>query len=366
MKRTTLILLTCLCLAPLAWAEMDVIYDNRGLSSEGKVLGYKDRTVVLLLLTRRELKRPIEDVRQIKLAEHPEFTQAETLRSEKKYDQALAAYQKATGRARSDDWLKQLIQDRVYLTLMESGQLDKAMALWLKMMDESGRSEAVQRLVPKTFAPAGSKANAQAIALLDRKVESLSKDPRKNQAYMVQLLKLKMKIQEADGDTAGLAKTLEQIDRVMGKTSPDGPAGTPTSPAAPAAGGQDTGLMLLESKFKVGKYDEVRQELERKFKSYKRVDRPAALLLLARCQREVARSSQDKELLIEAGLNFMTVFCEYGGSEQATEALYRAAEVNQALGNQAAARRTLVELVDQFGGAQDPWVDEARAALEGS
>jgi tetratricopeptide (TPR) repeat protein len=338
---------------------MDVVLDERGIATEGKVLGYKDRIVLLLLPTQRQLERPIEDVRKITLADQPDFTQAEMLRSEKKYDQALEAYQKAARRARAD-WLKQLIADRRYQALLESGQLDKAIKAWLGMMDESNRSEAAQRLMPKTFGPAGSKANAQAIKLLDSKVESLSGSPKKNQAYIVQLLKLKMKIQQVDGDTAGLAKTLEQIDRVTGKTSPDASAGSPT--AAPA---RDTALMLLDGKFKVGKYAEVRQEIESNFKSYRRADRPAALLLLARSQRELAREAADRDLLIEAGLNFMTVFCEYSGSAQATEALYRAAEVNQALNNQPAARAALRELIDQYGSAKDPWVDKARTALEG-
>lgn len=368
MKQTIIILLACLALTPAVRADVDVVLDEQGIATEGKVLGYKDRVVLLLLpATQRQLERPIGRVQKIALADHPEFTQAETLRSEKKYDQALAAYDKALRRARAD-WLKQLIQDRKYMTLQDSGQFDKALKRWLEMMDESDRSQAVQALEPKTLGPAGSKTNARAIDLLDRKVKSLSSNTTKNRDYIVQLLKMKMQIQRADENTKGLAETIEQIDRVTGKTPAGAAADGSASPVAPqpaAVSDQNTGLLLLESKFKLGKFAEVRKELDANFRSYRGSARPAALLLLARTQRELARTSGDQTLLVEAGLNFMTVFCEYSGSAQATEALYRAAEVNQALNNQAAARAALRELIDQYGSAKDPWVDKARTALEG-
>lgn len=366
MKRTCLILLSLFLLVP-AFAPADQItYKN--IPYSGTITGYDNFVLKFRAGTGAMLERNLSDVQKIESSRNRALTQAEQAAAAGKYDAASKLYGQAARAARYR-WEKALIRDRKFLADARAGQADAAVATWLGMMDDSGASPAATSMKSAIApAPKGSRENRSAIIKLSAKQTQLARDPRKNQAYLRAVLELKMKLQEAQGDTDAAAKTAQAImDLQQAAAAPArSTSGSPGRAPAPARSGSTGKVAVMEKLLEGGKIDEVIDTVQKNFPDYSRQEKPGMVLLLGRAQQAKARQTRSAELLKQAGLNFVYIYAEFGQSPEAIEALYRAAMVSKALGDLNGAGHALTALVNAYGGEDDnEWVAQARDALDG-
>ena len=117
---------------------------------------------------------------------------------------------------------------------------------------------------------------------------------------------------------------------------------------------------------KSGKAEGVIRKIRSNLKEYDKRQLPGAMLLLgkAQLQKYEQGGKKDRKLLIQAGLNLVWVYAEFGSEGEAPEALYLAARVNRQLNEPVAVRRALEVLVDSYGGAnENPWATRAEKEL---
>jgi tetratricopeptide (TPR) repeat protein len=360
-----------ICMTAATVVLADQLIDTRGLPYEGSLTGYRARTLNFRATNiGREKSYPLAQIRSLKIDGFDAFNQAEDLAGKKKYNEAVAAYDKALRSAPTDRaWIKTLVADRRYQACAKAGRIDEALKEWLTMMDADPNDKIIQALMPETFAPEGDPANAEAVKLLDAKLAQLQKDP-KSENYTRRLLKLKMKLLEAMGEeekATAAAQAVTQLNApAADKTAPDAPEDEEEESQAPAPAMSD--LDVLARLVEAGKYDDVIEKLAPRMQTLPRNDLSGPLFLLAKAQwlKYQADEPKDQKLLLRAGLNLMWVYSAYGNSDEAPEALFLAAQLHRAMNDPAAARRALEELVEQFGGAEDnPWVSKAQDMLEG-
>ncbi|MBN1554130.1 MAG: hypothetical protein JXA11_05255 [Phycisphaerae bacterium] len=371
MKRYWILAVVCWTAAAMG----DRITDTRGLPYRGTIVSYQNKTLRLRAQTAgRDITRTVDQVRSLEIDDFDAFNQAEKLVTQKKYPQAVEAYEKASRSTPKDrPWLTTLLHDRMYQARVQGGMIDEAVKDWLAMMDADPKDKVTRALAPETFAPEGDPANAAAVKLLDAKLAQLGKDP-KTRDYAERLLKLKMKLLEAMGESQKASQAAEAITRLDApakkdeEKSEDGEtAKKDDEEPAPAVTPARGDLEVLEQLVKAGKYDDVIEKLAPRLESLPRNELAGPLFLLAKAQwlKYQADEPKDPKLLLRAGLNLMWVYSAFGNSDDAPEALYLAAEVHTALKDAAAARRALEELVEQFGGAEDnPWVEQAQRQLD--
>lgn len=371
--RTSHLLLLSACLAGLLAGSSgadQITYKN--IPYTGTLSGYADFVLKFKAGTGATLERKLADVQRIESSRNRALTQAEDALAEKKFEAALKAYDQALRSARYA-WEKQLIRDRKFLAVARSGQPDQAVADWLSMVDDSNASQGALAMRSAIQpAPKGDRANASAILKLSAKQMQLSKAPQKHAAYLRAVLELKLRLQEADGETDGAAKTAEAIMALE-----QGASATPATPASPGqpttpgpartpAGGGTGKVAILNRLLESGKTDDVIQTILTNYPDTGRNDKPAMALLLGRAQQTKAEQTDDTTLLKQAGLNFIYVYTEFGQDPEAIEALYRAAMVSKTLGDMNGAGHALMALVNAYGeDADNEWVAKARDALDG-
>ncbi len=369
MKRTIIALMMFSAIVPVLWA--DQIIDTRGLTYDGVVKKYRDFTVSLRLGGTGELiSKKLWQIRKMEIAGNKAFNQAETLLGEKKYTEAIASYDKAyRAAAGKAAWMKRLIRDRRYQAIVAGGMIKRAVEDWIALVDAAKTDPAALNLCPTKFAPAGSPANIAAIQILDAKTVQLQKNKKQNRKYIARILNLKMKIQEADGDAAGATRTAEQITKLGESTisrGPTSPTKAPDNETQPVEASDAPDLAVLGRLLKSGKVDGVIRKIRSNLKEYGKPQLPGAMLLLgkAQLQKYEQGGKKDRKLLIQAGLNLVWVYAEFGSEPEAPEALYLAAQVNRQLNEPVAVRKALEVLVDSYdGGSENPWVTKAEKEL---
>ena len=361
MKQVLIALVLLFATPPLLWA--DQIIDTRGLPYDGVVKNYRDFTVFLQVGgTGKLIKKRLWQIRRMEIAGNGAFNQAEQLLEKKKFTEAIVSYDKAHRAARTKAaWIKTMIRDRRYGSLVAAGKIKRAVEDWLEMVDTTNADPAALNLCPTKFAPEGSPANQTAVQILDARAVQLLKDKKRNKAYVGRILILKMKIQEADGDDTGAIRTAEQIAKLDGIR----PSSPKDNEKQPVAARNALNLAVLEQLMKSGKTDNVIQNIRANLKEYNNIQLPGAMLLLGKglLQKYEQDGKRDRKLLIRAGLNLVWVYAEFASTPEAPEALYLAAVVNRQLHEPPAVRKALEVLVESYGGSdENPWA--AKAAKE--
>jgi hypothetical protein len=344
-----------LILSVASVVSADTVKTLQGLAYEGVIQNYQNQKITILLNSSgRETVKPIEEVGFVQINGELDLNQAETSLAEKDYRAAFSAYDRALRTA--DGWKATLIQHRRLQGLGKSGRIDDAVESWLELADRQGIDPAL-KLIPTTFGSKGSNDNKKAIRALSDKADALRQTDKQN--YLRAVLNLKLKIQRAEGDEQGANETAVAISNIGGTASPSAPDASAPAPAA------DTDVDLVSQLYKAGEYEKVITQITGKLNSYRMEQLPPILLLLgkARLQRYRETDGVNQDLLMEAGLDLMFVYAVFGGAEEAPEALYHAAEVNEHLGETAAVRAALTTLTEKYAAENSKWVDKARQKL---
>ncbi len=307
--------------------------------------------------TGRLLTKSLAEVRTITLADNPDFNRGELHLKNGEHDQAISAYREAEGRARRP-WQGTLVSYRLLAAAEAAGQIDQAVARWLKIVDDSGAGPGSLELRPRKLAPRGSPGNDRAVGLLEQKLATVAdKDYRR----AVQMLLVDL--YSAQGHA-------EKARKLMTALAGSGPA--TTGPTAgnndrPPPNGQAAAQLKLASlSVQAGRLRDAVGQLQPYLKQFSAADLPKALYLLGEAQLGLARSEKDasaaRKLLVEAGLNFMRVAALHPDAPETPAALLGAGEVNERLGNEQAARLAYSLIGARHG--KSPVAAEAKKRLE--
>lgn len=357
--KKTLLLCAAAVLAAAASAAADSIKLTNGLTYDPvTILGVADGSV-RFEMKGSAISKPMSELALVGISDDKNFTLAEDLFQQGKYAEAEKAYSAARSLAAAD-WKKTLIDYRLLAVSESAGQIDKATARWLKIVDDAGASAGVLTLRPRKLAPAHSEANDRAIALLKGKARETASDAyvKAIRQLLVDLYERQDQLDEAQAEAAKLAGKPETPDTE--------PSNAETGPETPPVGSADVQLRLASLSLKQGQYEQVVNQLQPKMNQFTADDLPSAMLLLGRAKLELSGQTQDKsaaeKMLLEAGLDLMRVVVFFGSGDEAPYALLSAGQVNERLGNAEAAKAAYSAVVERF--AQSPAATEAGKALE--
>lgn len=363
--RTTRIIIICLVIGiGAAVVHADEVWLGRLPYRGATVTGVEDGQLVFQTRAGSTVRRAISEVTLIALEGRPDFNAAEKAFQAGQDAEALKAYRQAL-RSAQVAWLADLIAYRRLAAMERSGQIDKALQQWQAIYRASKGSAGALALMPRTLGPAGSQANANAIAVLtaNRPEQDATDRDRQVTELLVKLYELEGREADLAREAARLAGTLMADD-----TDEDGPAvdttnrGTPT----PAPGG-DLATRLKATETLVGAPGTAARAvelIEQDLDAYEAELLPQALLLLGKAKRTLADNADGDEvraLLLAAGVNFMAVVAHFSETTEAAEALFEAARVNAALGNARAARQAYDAVRSRY--TDSPMAKRAAEAL---
>ena len=364
MKRIVIILVCVVLIAPVVFA--DKIFSMKMIPYKGKLVDCKGYIVAIKLVSGKTIRKNLAEIAQVVSTSNNGLTKAEEKVKKKQFDQAAALYGQALKTARTP-WMKRLVEIRRFQALGKSAKINDAVAEWIKRCD---KSLAAIELVPTGFAPKASKTNNQAITAVENKIKLLEKDLKKNKVYILGLLNLKMKIQEANDNTNAVVLTAQQLDAITfdqprktvisstqtaKETTSEVIINTDKPLSNPKATDGWKNLDVLENLLETGKIDTVIERIRAGLKKYDSKQLPMALLLLGKgqLQKFEADGGTDKKLLIAAGLNFMRVYVGFNKTPQAPEALYLGGVTNSMIGDKGAAKLAMRQLISEYASA-DP------------
>jgi TolA-binding protein len=360
--RQTTVIIAGICLAGgLALADSLTInnlpYDNVRVTDVSKGM-------ITYELSGRRYDKPLADVSRVVLGGQKDFNKAEDAFKAGKFAEAVAAYTQAEKSADKADWLPRLVRYRRMSAAAAAKMSGQAVADWLSVVDEAAASRAAIALAPDAVATKGSPDNALAIELLEKRVGK--GDPMFRAKVKDLLLKLY--------DSEDLKDKAAMLQSEAPGTAPAGdPAGRANGgeqePPPLAVSVEQVSRQLQEaaSQIRLGQYDAAAESIKAKINRFTSGELPGALVLRGKAlQLSYEKGgSKDVKKLKEAGLCFMRVAaCCDPTTPQAPEALYLAAMVSRALGNEVAAANTLRMLIDRY--ATSDWARKAQAALSGS
>jgi TolA-binding protein len=337
-------------------ARADTVRLARGLVYEQVfVMDVSDGLVRFRTQSGSDVSKPLSDLTALELSGQEAVNQAERLLQEGKPAEAAAAYA-ALLKSGPLGWRKALARYRLLAAQEAAGQIDEAVRLWLEVCDESA-SPGHLALRPKKLPAAGSAANDKAIALLAAKAAK----GETNKAYLRSLQQLLLDLYERQGK---LDQAQALAAQMASETATQPSPGRGPAPATPAGG--DLQLRQAGLALKKGDYAEVVGLVEGRLAGFSAADLPAALYFLGRAEMELAGKETNADIacetLLRAGLNLMRVVANFPDSQYAPEALYSAGELNQRLGNRAAAKAAYEAVVKRYG--QSASAEKAAAALE--
>lgn len=335
----------------------------KGLSySPVRVTGVDEGDIVFRIGT-NVVRKPISDVRSVKIDGLNALNQAEALLADGKADKAVEMYNRAFREVRLA-WQKKLIRYRRLPVLGELGRIDDAVEDWLFLLEAEKVAEPVLKMRPAKFARKGSVANRRAIQLLSTRREKT--DNKELSGAMGQLL---LSLYEHEGMTKearALAEELTGTPSSGNGGTDDGNTGTGTVTPPPVGTSQLTRQLQAARTLLNSKPDIVAAQIESNLSRYGPAERPVALYLLGRAQQKLAQSAgraeQKQQLYRKAGLNLMRVVAYYPESGDAGMALYETGQICKALGNTTAAQEAWRMVLEQF--AATDAADPARKALE--
>ncbi len=314
------------------------------------VTGFKDGLLSFTLASSGvTVSKSVADIERLTLTGHESFNKAESLLASGKPADAVAQYDLSAERA-TDPWLKDLIACRRLAALKAAGLIARATEEWLAIADRMEGSAIALALRPAKVAK-GEQQNDKAIAILEARLPKLDKQPKYADAARQLLLDL-YTAQGQSQKAAAIAGLLASATAAPTPAPTAGPTPGPMQqtprPAASEAGAQLRGLEFQVTSDPAKALATLKAGME----SFSAADLPKALLLEGRAQvalEKQAKSAVEKrQLLVEAGLNFMRVGVFFSSSAEAPEAMYQCGVINLQLGNQPAAKLAFQKVVDNW------------------
>ncbi len=361
-RRTSILLTTAAMVLACAQAGLADEVNVKGLSySPVRVTGVGEGEIVFRIKTNL-VRKPISDVRSVKIDGLNALNQAEALLKDGKADQAVQMYDRAFREVRLE-WQRKLIRYRRLPVLGELGRIDDAVEDWLFLLEAEKGAEPVLKMRPTKFARKGSVANRRAIQLLSTRREKT--DDKDLSGAMGQLL---LSLYEYEGMTKEAQALAEQLTGMpsSGNTG-NGDGNTGTGTVTPPVGTSQLTRQLQAARTLLNsKPDIVAAQIQSNLSRYGPAERPVALYLLGRAQQKLAQSAgkteQKQQLYRKAGLNLMRVVAYYPESGDAGMALYETGVICKQLGNPLAAQEAWRMVLEQF--AATDAAGPARKALE--
>lgn len=299
----------------------------------------------------REITRPLSSITRIELSGRSDFNLAEEMLVDKRYEEAAQAYRRAEDATTGVPWLRRLISCRLVQALDGAGRFDEAVHQWLLATGDDGAEELLM-LRPANLAPQGEQVNSRAINLLEIRLNRVE-----NEQLRRSIRELLLELYWLEGRHEKAAEMAELLGDV-----PQPPSDIET--ATDGAARQVHGGQLADIR---GLLDENRPERALEFVLARmarldEIEMPEALLLAGRARMALYQARGSREHLLSAGLDFMRVAVFYAGTDFAAEALYRAGEVNEELGNASAARAAWQLVIARYGDSE--YAERAVAGIE--
>ena len=352
-------------LAACGWVRADrVIY----LTTDGKaempplenviVVEVKEGQLVYKL-GGNALSKDLKNVSLIRIEGQTAFNDAEAKMRAGKAAEAVAAYDEAAKDAPKPP-VSQLLPLRRLRAAKQAKITDRAVADWLKIMDDNNASKEAVALAPgnEHFGARGSTQNAKASSILEAKLKEL-KDRKEYATEVKQLLR---KLYEADGQDEKAALLAKEIAGLT--EEPAGNGNTGSEAPLPRARLDATRDVIDKGQATAENLEGIVKHFAAARKKYRAEDLPLALLVVGRAQMVLYEKGdkKDKGPLAQAGLNLMRVHAHFPDSKEAPEALFYAGQVNLALGNRNGARLAYEAVTRSYGRSE--MAAKAAAALE--
>jgi len=280
------------------------------------------------------------EVRRVRITGWDSLNLAEDLLSQNKPADAADQFRK-TFTQTPPGWRKRLAAYRLISAQAAADLMDRAVAGWLAVVADEGPSPGTLSLCPATSGTP-SPTDDQAITILQDAI-STTQDPSmviSARRLLVTLLKRQDRIEEAQTQ-ASLAPPQPVVTLNVMITSPT--------------------LRKIADLLAQGRPDQAADQLDAQWSSLPASQLPAALIIRGLARMHLADQAADpaarKALLLDAGLDFMTVpadFDDYPAA--AAEALYQAGQLNLKLTppNNPAAQAAFAQAVklypDELGG----------------
>jgi hypothetical protein len=223
------------------------------------------------------------------------------------YSDAIRAYEVASAQKTSEH-VKAIIDFRLLSALNKAQLVDRATAKWLQLADREKAAEAILACYPRDLPKKGDAKNAKAIKILISRVGGI-----KDGKYQAAVLELLGNLLQREGREDEFAEHI-----------PKGAKGGPK-------------LEILKAKGFLAKKDFANAEIviNNVLSKLERESLPAALMIrgkvvLARSEA-VTDKKKKRELMLDAGVDFMKVYTHFNDSPLAGEALYLTAGIMAAL-----------------------------------
>jgi len=350
---------TCLLLAlagAAGAAAGDAVRLKNGIPYEPvQIRRVRNGVIAFQLPGGKTMTRAMSDVAGVSLSELAEFNRGESLMAEGKHEEAIRAFRGARGSARLG-WQKTLIDYRLLAAEEAAGKIDQAVERWLQIADKGRGGPGTVALRPTRLAPAKSRENDRAIAILEARLGKITA-----KAYRRAVQELLVDLYARQGQV----EKARALQLALSGQPGTRPADDGNGPEPPKAGSQSDQLRLARLSLKGKRYDEVVRIVRPRLKRFSAAELPAALHLLGLARLEQAKARRDpgqaRELLVDAGLNLMRVATFFGDSEEAPSALLAAGEVNERLKNVEGARSAYAAVVERY--AESDAAAEAKRRL---
>lgn len=273
-----------------------------------------------------------------------EFNRAEQLRASGRWDEAMGAYDNAL-RSETDNILPNLIRWRLMDLCGRTGQLDRAVELFVDLVKQPDYQQVVKDWRPPGVAAARPKVKASALATLDDALKSVR-----------------------TGLASEYVRQLREYIAAGGSSRPSGQPGiaAPSSNGAEPAdttGGSYAGTWSSRT-IRMIRAKQYAQALEAADRALAAETLPRDLLTDALFVRGVAlwHTARGREQRLQAGWALARVLIEFPGSEHVPECLYYLGLVHRELGRPDMARQ-LLQQAQAASGASEDIRRQARSAL---
>lgn len=156
----------------------DTVLDSRGVFANVSIVGMDDGKLVFRFVDGRNLSRSLLDVREVTLSTGAdpaadELTRGEALLKQKRYEQALALYERAR-RAGEKEWLRTFATYRMIAVNDALGRFGGAVSAYLSLVEK--HPTLILPAVPRNYPTAGTPEAAALMKDLDQREKAAQTD----------------------------------------------------------------------------------------------------------------------------------------------------------------------------------------------